>query len=108
MGVDDYFQNHWIVSPEYAIIERSMRLYLEQTQTMVPGWDNKPTSKPTSYMVTTVFYNIQTMLYKGERYFLKRPNERQSLFLSALGLEDYVFRDPKYKCTPIIPYKTGV
>lgn len=92
----------------WRIIERSMRLYLEQTQTMVPGWDNKPTSRPTSYMVTTVFYNIQTMVYKGDRYFLKPPNERQSLFLSALGLEAHVFRDPNYQCTPIIPIKTGV
>jgi len=92
----------------WRIIERSMRLYLEQTQTLVPGWDNKPTSRPTSYMVTTVFYNIQTMLYKGERYFLKTPNERQSLFLSALGLEAHVFRDPNCQCTPIIPYKTAI
>jgi transposase len=92
----------------WRIMERSMRLYLEQTQTMVPGWDNKPTSKPTSYMVTKVFYNIQTMLYKRKRYFLTPPNERQTSFLSALGLEAHVFRDPNYQCTPIIPQKTGV
>lgn len=92
----------------WRIMERSMRLYLETTMKMVPGWDNKPTSKPTSYMVTTVFYNIQTMSFKGERYFLKPPNDRQSLFLSALGLEANVFRDPKCQCTPIIPQKTAI
>jgi transposase len=92
----------------WRIIERSMRFYLAQTRTMVPGWDNKPTNKPTSYMVTTVFYNIQTILYEEVRCFLKPPSERQSLFLTALSLEDHVFRDPLYQFTPIIPYKTGI
>lgn len=92
----------------WRIMERSMRLYLEQTQTLVPGWDNKPTSKPTSYMMTTVFYNIQTVLLNGERYFLKPPNDRQSLFLAALGLEANVFRDSNYQCTPIIPNKSDI
>jgi len=91
----------------WRIMERSMRLYLEQTQTLVPGWDNKPTSKPTSYMMTTVFYNIQTVLLNGERYFLKPPNDRQTSFLAALGLEANVFRESNFQCTPIIPCKSS-
>lgn len=91
----------------WRIIERSMRLYLEQTQTTVPGWDNKPTSKPTSYMVTKVFFGIQVMLFKDQRFFVKEPIDRQSAFLSALGLDSQVFRDPRCQCKPIIPKKIG-
>jgi transposase len=87
----------------WRIMERSMRLYLEQTQTMVSGWDNKPTNKPTSYMVTRVFFGIQVMLLKDQRFFLKAPNDRLSVFLSALGLASQVFLDPGCQCTPIIP-----
>ena len=91
----------------WRIIERSMRLYLEQTQTTVPGWDNKPTSKPTSYMVTRVFFGIQVMLFKDQRFFVKEPIDRQSAFLSALGLDSQVFRDPRCQCKPIIPKNIG-
>jgi len=91
----------------WRIIERSMRLYLEQTQTTVPGWDNKPTSKPTSYMLTKVFFGIQVMLFKDQRFFVKEPIDRQSAFLSALGLDSQVFRDPRCQCKPIIPKNIG-
>ena len=91
----------------WRIIERSMRLYLEQTQTTVPGWDNKPTDKPTSYMLTRVFFGIQVMLFKDQRFFIKEPIDRQSAFLSALGLDSQVFRDPSCQCKPIIPKNIG-
>ena len=89
----------------WRIMERSMRLYLDQTQTTVSGWDNKPTDKPTSYMVTKVFSGIQVMLFKDQRLFLKEPTDRLSAFLSTLGLDSQVFLDPRYQCTPIIPKK---
>jgi transposase len=92
----------------WRIIERSMRLYLGQTQTTVPGWDNKPTNKPTSYMLTKLFFGIQVMLFKDQRFFLKEPLDRLSAFLSALGLDSQVFLDPRYKCTPIIPKFIGL
>jgi hypothetical protein len=92
----------------WRIMERSMRLYLEQTQTTVPGWDNKPTDKPTSYMLTRVFFGIQVMLFKDQRLFLKEPTNRLLAFLSALGLDSQVFLDPGYQCTPIIPKISGL
>jgi len=87
----------------WRIMERSMRLYLKQTKTTVPGWDNKSTSRPTSYMVTKVFFGIQAILFKDQRFFLKEPTDRQFAFLSALGLDSQVFLDPLCQCTPIIP-----
>jgi hypothetical protein len=32
-----------------------MRQYLEQTDTTLPGWDDKPTQRPTAYMLTIKF-----------------------------------------------------
>jgi len=92
----------------WRIIERSMLLYLKQTQSTVSGWDNKLTSKPTSYMLTKVFYGIQVMLLKEQRFFLKEPNKRLTAFLSALGLDSQVFLDPICQCTPIIPKIIGL
>ena len=80
-----------------------MRLYLKQSKTTVLGWDNKPTSRPTSYMVTQVFFGIQVILFKDQRFFIKEPTDRQVAFLSALGLDSRVFRDPCCHCSPIIP-----
>jgi transposase len=91
----------------WRIIERSMRLYLGQTQTTVPGWDNKPTNKPTSYMLTKLFFGIQVMLFKDQRLFLKEPTNRLFAFLSALGLDSQVFLDPRCQCKPIIPKNIG-
>ena len=91
----------------WRIIERSMRLYLEQSQTTVPGWDYKPTSKPTSYMLSKLFFGIQVILFKDHRFFLREPIDRLSAFLSALGLDSQAFLDPSCQCAPIIPFIIG-
>jgi hypothetical protein len=70
----------------WRIMERSMRLYLKQTKSTVLGWDNKPTSRPKSYMVTQVFFGIQVILFKDQQFSIKEPTNRQFAFLSALGL----------------------
>ena len=87
----------------WRLMERSMRLYLKETQSILPGWDNKPTTKPTEYMISMVFMGIQVVLTQGNRYFLKTPSARHTAFLSALGLDDRVFNLPKCRCKPIIP-----
>jgi transposase len=91
----------------YRLMERSMRLYLQQNNQTVTGWDNRPTAKPTSFMLAAVFLGVQVMLLKKQRYFLKSPSDRHLAFLAALGLDDSVFLDPDAKCTPIIPFKLG-
>ena len=35
----------------YRLMERTMRQYLQENNTKVPGWDKKPTDKPTAYML---------------------------------------------------------
>jgi len=79
----------------WRLMERSMRLHLQQTGAMVPGWDNKPTCRPTAYMMTTVFQGIQVILLNGSRYFLKTPTDRHLSFLKALGLDPGIFLYPR-------------
>jgi hypothetical protein len=38
-------------------------------------------------MVTQVFFGIQVILFKDQRFFIKEPTDRQVAFLSALGLD---------------------
>lgn len=90
----------------WRIMERSMRIYLENKNETLPGWDNKKTSSPTSFMMSTKIRNIFVVQTKdGSRYIHKEPDKNALLFLKALGLDMTVFTNPNSKCTTIIPHK---
>ncbi|MFA6927519.1 MAG: IS1634 family transposase [Bacteroidales bacterium] len=85
----------------WRLMERQMRRYLAQEDKVVPGWDNKPTDRPTSFMMSTVFSGIQSARMKREGSFLLNPlSERQMQFLAALGLDERVFLDKSIECVP--------
>lgn len=90
----------------YRLMERSMRLHLQQNDLTLSGWDNKPTTRPTSFMLAALFLGVQVMLLKHQRFFLSAPDEKHMSFLDALGLGATVFLDPGSQCTPIIPLKS--
>ncbi len=79
-----------------------MRRYVEQNQVQLTGWDNKPTSRPTAFMMTTVFDEIQTVSVKGVRVILRGIGSQQQEFLQALGVTQAVYTDPGslYALTP--------
>ncbi len=90
----------------YRIMERSMRVHLENNKATLPGWDNKKTSSPTSFMMSTKIRDVFVIRAKdGTRYIQKKPSEIAMLFLEALGLDATVFVDPKSQCNTIIPKK---
>jgi transposase len=89
----------------HRLMERSMRLHLQQNDLTLSGWDNKPTTRPTSFMLAVLFLGVQVMLLKGQRFFMSAPDDRHMSFLDALGLDARVFLDPGCQCTPIIPFK---
>jgi len=92
----------------WRLMERSMRAWVKNTGRKLPGWDNKRTDRPTSFMLSKAVYGIQVLLTKeGERHLLRRPTEAQQEYLTALGLGTNAFIDPKHKCQPIIPMKTA-
>jgi len=55
----------------WRLMERSMRQYVEQTGEKLPGWDHKPTDRPTSFMMTTKFTGIMVIKIGNERRLSK-------------------------------------
>ena len=75
----------------WRLIEQQMRQHLEKTHTTVPGWDNKPTQRPTAYMMTIKFKGL-LILRLGEQRRLANPlSETRLAFLTALGLSPDIF-----------------
>jgi len=82
----------------WRLMERQMRLYLKEHGGSVPGWDNRPTSKPTSFMMSTVFGGIVAAELAGVCTLVNELTPRQIAFLSALGLDERVFYDKQVRC----------
>jgi len=83
----------------WRLMERQMRMYLAQEGKRLPGWDKKPTDRPTSFMMSTVFYGIQVARpRRGDPILLRPLSDRQMQFLDALGLDERVFLDKNIKC----------
>jgi len=59
---------------------------VEQTGEKLPGWDRKPTDRPTSFMMTTKFTGIMVIKIGNERRLSKPLHSDQKAFLLALGI----------------------
>lgn len=89
------------------LMQRMMRRFIEVTHQQLPGWKEKQdTDRPTTYMLTWALRGIRVQAYKGQRFFLEPPNERQLRYLEGLGLDETVYLEPLVKCRPLIPDKT--
>lgn len=77
----------------WRLIELTMRQYLEQHQCELPGWNNRPTERPTTFMMTTKFESVQVIMIRGQRLLGRRLSETQELYLAALGLTSSVFTE---------------
>lgn len=82
----------------WRLMERQMRRCLQVQAATVPGWDNKPTAKPTSFMMSTVFGGILSAELDGEAALITELSPRQKAFLTALGLDEGVFFDKEVRC----------
>ena len=91
----------------WRLMERSMRTYVKNTGDLLPGWCSRPTTKPTSFMMSTAMTGITVAKINNKRTLLRAPPERPMAFLRALGLDSNVFLNPNCKCTPIIPTESG-
>jgi transposase len=78
----------------WRLIELTMRQHLEQHQSKLPGWNKRPTQRPTSFMMTTKFESIQVIMVRGQRLLGRRLSNVQELYLTALGLTSSVFTEP--------------
>jgi transposase len=78
----------------WRLMERTMRLSLRESGSKITGWDKKPTSRPTSFMMTTKFLSIIVLRLQG-RLRLGNPLTKVQLdYLAILGLSSDVFINP--------------
>ena len=68
-----------------------MRTDLEARDTTVPGWDNKPTRRPTAYMLTWKFKGVMTLCIGKHRRLAQSLSPTQVAFLTALQVPESCF-----------------
>jgi hypothetical protein len=84
----------------WRLMERTMRVSLKESNTKVEGWNNRQTSRPTSFMMTTKFVSV-IVLRTDERRFLAEPLDPiQQRYLRILGLSAAVFTNPSVTVIP--------
>ncbi|MBU4193971.1 MAG: IS1634 family transposase [Actinobacteria bacterium] len=65
-----------------------MREYLKRTDSTIPGWDRKPTRKPTSFMMTTKFKGVLVVELNGTWHFTAPLTPERHQYVRALGLTE--------------------
>lgn len=78
----------------WRLMERCMRRYLDETKSEITGWKNRPTKRPTSFMMTTKFLSILVAKSGKRRQLVKPLRPVQVEFLQAMGVSAEVFVNP--------------
>jgi len=78
----------------WRLMERTMRMHLEQTESTVTGWENRQTSRPTSFMMTTKFKGIFVLTTARERSLAQPLTSIQMAYLAILEIDQEVFVTP--------------
>jgi transposase len=90
----------------WRLMERTMRVSLKESNSKVVGWNNRQTSRPTSFMMTTKFVSV-IVIRTAERRFLAEPLDPvQKRYLRVLGLSEAVFTNPAANVRPQEACKT--
>jgi len=78
----------------WRLIERAMRLYVDENQTTITGWVRRRTKRPTSFMMSTKFHTI-LVVKSGDQRQLAKPLKPVHLeYLKALDVSPEVFVTP--------------
>jgi transposase len=75
----------------WRLMEHVMRTELKEHDTTVPGWDNKPTRRPTAYMLTWKFKGVMTLCIGEHRRLAQSLSPTQVAFLTALQVPESCF-----------------
>ena len=75
----------------WRLMERTMRRSIEQRDEPIPGWDRKPTRRPTSFMLTTKFSGVLVIKIGTKRVLNREFSTEQNQFLQALHVSADVF-----------------
>jgi len=75
----------------WRLMEKSLRLYTESGNKPLIGWNNRPTNRPTSFMMITKFVGITVIKIADQRRLQRPLSEAQKGYLAALGVKTCVF-----------------
>ena len=78
----------------WRLMEHCMRRYITDTGNTITGWKDKPTTKPTSFMMTTKFLSILVLKVESKRQLAKPLNRVQLEYLEALNVAPSNFISP--------------
>ena len=72
----------------WNLIEHVLRQYVIIHDVNLPGWDNKKTRRPTSFMMSTKFMGIQIIRIGCARRLARPLSDVQFMYLKAMGLTE--------------------
>jgi transposase len=78
----------------WRLIERCLRQYIQKTKSTITGWKDKPTKRPTAFMMTTKFIHILVLKSEKHRQLAKPLNPIQLEYLEALNVSPDVYTKP--------------
>lgn len=78
----------------WRLIELCMRKYISDTGNKITGWKNKPTERPTTFMMTTKFLSILVLKVEDKRQLARPLNTVQLEYLKALNVDPVAFTSP--------------
>lgn len=78
----------------WRLMERCMRQHLDQTNTEITGWKDRPTKRPTTFMMTTKFLSILVAKSGSQRQLVKPLRPVQKEYLRAMNVSYEVFVEP--------------
>ena len=78
----------------WNLIESSLRIYVNSKGVKLPGWDNKSTAHPTSFMLMTKFAGLNVLRFGHKRIFGSQFSPTQSNYLEALGFPPDIYLTP--------------
>jgi transposase len=70
----------------WRLIERSLRLHVETTGNVLPGWDKKETTRPTAFMMMTKFATVMVLKVGAQRQLAQVLSAVQQQYLAALAV----------------------
>ena len=72
----------------WNLIEHTLRLHIKECEVTLPGWDKKPTKRPTAFMMSTKFVGLQAVRMAGICRLAAPLTDSQKRYLEALNLSE--------------------
>jgi hypothetical protein len=79
----------------WRLIERTLRVHVETTETPLTGWDKKATQQPTAFMMMTKFAAVMVIQVGPQRQLAHPLSPVQQPYLRALGVPVTYFTVPQ-------------